>query len=215
MVAVVLAALAINVWIFVDGTMFQSVQMVMFRPEMILRLFVLDTIATLFHEFGHAAALRRSGVRYRWIGFALYVIFPVFYTDVTHVYRLNRRERIRVDLGGMYFELVMMVIFFAGYLVTGSGLFLIAIVLTTLSFLQQFTPFLRFDGDYTVADIMGVHEPLSLVKPYLRDLTSWPRGREKSLPNMRRGARIAFTFYLLAIVAFPSYPLMIGAFAGR
>lgn len=215
MIAVVLAAVAINVWLFVDATVIASAEALLFQPELILLLFALDTASTLFHEFGHAAALRRAGVRYGWIGFALYVIFPVFYTDVTHVYRLNRRERIRVDLGGMYFELVMMVAFFGGYLITGHGIFLIAIVLTTLSFLQQFTPFLRFDGYYTVADIMGINEPLSIVKPFIRDRIPWPRGREKSLPQMRLGARIAFFFYLAAVVGFLTYPLFIGAFAGR
>jgi putative peptide zinc metalloprotease protein len=215
MVAVVIAAIAINIWLFVDGSVFASAEALLYRPELILLLFVLDTISTLFHEFGHAAALRRAKARYGWIGFALYIIFPVFYTDVTHIYRLNRRERIRVDLGGMYFELIMMVIFYTCYLVTGHGIFLIAIVLTTLSFLQQFTPFLRFDGYYTVADIMGINEPLSIVKPFLRDRIPWPRGRQKSLPDMRTGAKIAFSFYLAAVVAFLTYPLFIGAFAGR
>ncbi|MFW6075539.1 MAG: hypothetical protein ACOC9Y_08080, partial [Chloroflexota bacterium] len=215
MIAVVLAAVGINVWLFVDASVIASAQALLFQPELILLLFALDTISTLFHEFGHAAALRRAGVRYGWIGFALYVIFPVFYTDVTHVYRLNRRERIRVDLGGMYFELVMMGAFFGGYLITDHGIFLIAIVLTTFSFLQQFTPFLRFDGYYTVVDIMGINEPLSIVKPFIRDRFPWPRGRKKSLPDMRLGAKIAFSFYLAAVVGFLTYPLFIGAFAGR
>jgi putative peptide zinc metalloprotease protein len=215
MVAVVIAAIAINIWLFVDATVIASAEALLYQPELILLIFVLDTISTLFHEFGHAAALRRAKVRYGWIGFALYIIFPVFYTDVTHIYRLNRRERIRVDLGGMYFELIMMVIFYVCYLATGHGIFLIAILLTTLSFLQQFTPFLRFDGYYTVADIMGINEPLSIVKPFLRDRIPWPRDRQKSLPDMRTGAKIAFSFYLLAVVAFLTYPLFIGAFAGR
>lgn len=215
MLAVLVAAVAINVWVFVDATVIASAHALMFQPEFILLIFGLDLASTLFHELGHAAALRRAGARYGWIGAALYIIFPVFYTDVTHVYRLNRWERIRVDLGGMYFELIMTVAFFGLYHATGNGIFLIAIVLTTMSFLQQFTPFLRFDGYYTIADIMGVNEPLSIVKPFLRDQIPWPRNRTKSLPNMRTGPRIAFTIYLLAIVAFLSYPLFIGAFAGR
>ena len=34
----------------------------------------------------------------------LYMVWPAFYTDVTDSYRLPRRDRLRVDLGGIYFN---------------------------------------------------------------------------------------------------------------
>ncbi|MBQ4279140.1 MAG: hypothetical protein IJC16_04210, partial [Rikenellaceae bacterium] len=37
--------------------------------------------SSLFHELGHASACRHFGVNHGGIGFALYMNFPVFYTD--------------------------------------------------------------------------------------------------------------------------------------
>ena len=40
----------------------------------------------------------------------LYMVWPAFYTDVTDSYRLPRRDRLRVDLGGLYFNAIVAVV---------------------------------------------------------------------------------------------------------
>src|SRR6185312_15448689 len=97
---------------------------------------------------------------------------------------------------------------------TGAEVFLLAIFFTSAAFLQQFTPFLRFDGYYTVADIMGVNEPLSLIVPFIRDRLPCRRHEPRLLPQMRRSAQIAFTGYLVAVITFLAYPIVVGTFAG-
>ncbi len=214
MVAVVAAAVAINVWLYRGADLVQSLRTLLLQPEVVLVLFVLDKVLGLWHELGHASALRRAGARYGNIGFALYAIFPVFYTDVTHSYRLNRRQRIRVDLGGIYFDLISMTVLFAVYRFAGYYPLLLMIVLKGFLILQEFTPFVRFDGYYLIADAIGVPEPLSLLGAFIQDHLPRRRRRPKMLPPLRPLAQVILTSYLIAVVAFLLRPGLVMAVAG-
>ena len=46
------------------------------------------------------------------MGTGLYLVWPAFYTDVTDSYRLGRGGRLRVDLGGLYFNALVAVAMF-------------------------------------------------------------------------------------------------------
>ena len=214
MVAAIILSLGINMWLYRSADVLGSVQTVLFTPELALLLFAIDFAMRLFHEFGHAAALKRAGVSYGTIGFAFLIIWPVFYTDVTHAYRLNRAQRIRVDLGGMYFQLYVIIGLYIAYLLTNNPALLLSILFTGLSILEQFTPLIRFDGYYAAADIIGVPEPMSLIIPYVLDHLPWRRQAPKRLPPMRLFARFAFGAYLLLMVAFIIYPIFIVPIAG-
>src|SRR5206468_290169 len=74
------------------------------RPGLLLTVFAITVVSAGFHEFGHAAALRRGGGTPGAMGAGLYLVWPAFYTDVTDSYRLGRGARLRTDLGGLYFK---------------------------------------------------------------------------------------------------------------
>ena len=61
-------------------------------------------LATVFHEIGHASACRYGGAKPGVLGAGIYVVWPVFYCDVTDAYRLGKAGRLRTDLGGVYFN---------------------------------------------------------------------------------------------------------------
>ncbi len=214
MVAVVVAAAAINVWLYRSTDLLRSIETLFFQPELVLILFGIDIVTRLWHELGHASALRRAGARYGHIGFALYAIFPVFYTDVTHSYRLNRGQRIRVDLGGMYFDLITIIVLYLAFRFTGYAPLVLMLVLMGFGILEQFTPFMRFDGYYLIADMIGVPEPLSLLGPFVRDHMPWRRGRPKKLPRLRPLARIILALYFVVVITFLVRPGLIMAVAG-
>jgi putative peptide zinc metalloprotease protein len=214
MIAAVILSLGINVWLYRSGNVLSSVETVLFTPKLALLIFAIDLGMRLFHEFGHAAALRRAGVPYGTIGFAFLIIWPVFYTDVTHAYRLNRAQRIRVDLGGMYFQLYVIIGLYVAYLLTHQPALLLAILFTGFSILEQFTPLIRFDGYYAAADIIGIPEPMSIIVPYVADNLPWRRHKPKRLPTMRPFARVAYAIYLLLMIAFLIYPIFIVPIAG-
>ncbi len=212
--AVVIAVAILAVWIYRDGKVLESVRDVLFTPRLVLLLFGIEILTGLVHELGHASALRRANGRYGTIGFGLLVFWPVFYTDVTDAYRLNRMQRLRVDLGGIYFDFIMMLGLFLAYQITGMGVLLVAIVTLGWKVLDQFNPFFRFDGYYVIADIMAIPEPLSLVGPFLRAHIPMLRRRGRPLPPMRPFARVAFSLYLVAVAVYLLFPFILGGVGG-
>jgi putative peptide zinc metalloprotease protein len=113
---------------------------------------------SMFHEFGHASAAARFGIRAKEIGFGFYLIFPVLYTDVTKVWLLNRFKRIVVNIGGIYFQvLINIALYFAfenlkGYQNIISALFLTN---TTLA-LYSLNPIMRNDGYWIYSDLFDI-----------------------------------------------------------
>ncbi len=109
---VVLGFLAITWWVFFHQGLAPAAYDAFQRPHLLLLVFVVTVLSGGFHEFGHAAAARYGGADPGVIGAGLYLVWPAFYTDVTDSYRLGRRGRIRTDLGGLYFNAVVVVLTF-------------------------------------------------------------------------------------------------------
>ena len=117
--AVVLGFVAVTWWVFFDQGLAPAAYDAFQRPHLLLLVFVVSVLSGGFHEFGHAAAARYSGADPGVIGVGLYLVWPAFYTDVTDSYRLERRGRIRTDLGGLYFNAIVVVLTFAWWSYTG------------------------------------------------------------------------------------------------
>jgi putative peptide zinc metalloprotease protein len=121
-----------------------------------LLVYGLVLLSVLVHEFGHASACGRFGTAYGDIGIGLYLVFPVFYTDVTRIWRLSRRQRAVVDLGGVYFQLLVAGLYSGVYLATGSVLWLLAVVQIDFLVLMTLNPVVKFDGYWLVSDVLGI-----------------------------------------------------------
>ena len=122
----------------------------------LLYLPVIMLTSLLFHELGHITACRKFGARHGDIGIGLYLIFPVFYADVSDVWKLEARKRIIVDLAGIFMELVFCALLSVLFLVTGNHMFLAFIILILLNTYKNINPFLRFDGYWALSDFMGI-----------------------------------------------------------
>ncbi|MEO8552527.1 MAG: hypothetical protein ABI678_21265, partial [Kofleriaceae bacterium] len=108
------------------------------------------------HELGHASAATYFGCRPGPIGFTFYVIYPALYSDVTAAWTLRRHQRVVVDAGGVYFQLVFTALFMAlgaifGVRGTQVGSFMVA-----FSVVMTLHPFLAFDGYWMLSDALGV-----------------------------------------------------------
>ncbi|HEY8492023.1 MAG TPA: hypothetical protein VIO14_13655 [Dehalococcoidia bacterium] len=209
-VTVLALAAAGHVWLYGFYPVGQTVDVVVTEPYTLLLLTLFTLLLRFFHEFGHASACRRGGVRHGPIGVGLYLVFPVFYADVSHVYRLNRPQRLRVDLGGVYFELIGTCVLFALYALTGSELLLLMVVGTNLNMVMEFNPFVRFDGYYVFADAIGVPDPLSYAAVYVAGFIPRMRRRVPRL-QLKPAARALFGVYLATVVLFFAYPVATGA----
>jgi putative peptide zinc metalloprotease protein len=99
------------------------------------------------------------------MGAGIYLVWPVFYTDVTDSYRLSRAGRLRTDLGGVYFNVLFTLGATAAYQATGFRPLLVFVVLIQLETLVQFLPFVRLDGYYVVSDLAGVPNLFAYLQP--------------------------------------------------
>lgn len=120
-----------------------------------LLLLVVLNLTTIFHELGHASACRHFGISHGKIGWGIYLFMFVLYTDVSQAWRLNRRQRAVVDVGGMYFEMIATLLLVGLHLVTDQPFFVYAVLLVHLGMLTSLNPFLRQDGYWLVADLVG------------------------------------------------------------
>jgi putative peptide zinc metalloprotease protein len=198
--AVLLAVvLLFDAWLFGLHGIAGGIRSVLYEPTWLLAVLVSVVVATAFHEIGHASACRYSGARPGEMGVGVYLIWPAFYCDVTEAYRLDRRGRLRTDLGGVYFNLLFVLGCGAGYVATGHEALLFAAFVQHMIVLQQLLPLLRFDGYYVLSDLTGVPDILSRVKPIFRSLVRGRR-REPKVAELKPWVRVVVTVYLLLLI---------------
>lgn len=165
----VLAGLvAVDVWLFFIHGIAQSARELVYHPVLLAMVLGLVVLATALHEIGHATATRYGGAEPGEMGVGIYVVWPAFYTDVTDAYRLDRGGRLRVDLGGVYFNVLFILAVAGAYFLTGWEPLLILIPIQHFQILQQFLPFLRLDGYYILSDLVGVPDLFARIKPTLK-----------------------------------------------
>jgi putative peptide zinc metalloprotease protein len=201
------AILVFDAWLLGVHGIAGGLRTVLYEPTWLLALLVSVVVATAFHEIGHASACRYSGARPGDMGVGLYLVWPAFYCDVTEAYRLNRRGRLRTDLGGVYFNGLFALGCGVAYFLTGAEALLFAAFVQNLIVLQQLLPLLRFDGYYVLSDLTGVPDILGRIKPIFRSLV---RGRrhEPKVAELKPWVRFAVTAYLIVLI--PALALMIG-----
>jgi putative peptide zinc metalloprotease protein len=176
-------------------------------PNLLVLVFALGVVSAAFHELGHAAACRYGGAKPAGMGFGLYMVWPAFYTDVTDAYRLPRGDRLRVDLGGIYFNTIVSVATGAAWLVWHVDALLLVVGLQLLMIVKNLSPVIRADGYHILADVTGVPDLYAHIAPTLRALVPWRR-REPSALKGR--ARAVVTIWVLVVVPV-LLSLMLGA----
>jgi putative peptide zinc metalloprotease protein len=197
--AVIGGLIAFDVWLFGFHGVAQSVRATLYQPVTILMMLGLVVLSAAFHETGHATACRYGGARPGVMGAGLYIVWPAFYTDVTDAYRLDRKGRLRTDLGGIYFNAIFILLTAAAYAVTGFEPLLLIIPLQHMEILHQLLPFLRLDGYYIVSDLTGVPDMFARIKPVLKSLIPFTK-TEDSVKELKPWARVAVTVYVLMLV---------------
>jgi putative peptide zinc metalloprotease protein len=133
------------------------------------------------------------------IGVGVYLIWPVFYNDLNDSYRLSRGGRLRADLGGVYFNAVVIVALGGVYGLTGFEPLLLLVVVEHLAILQQFLPFVRLDGYYIVSDLAGVPNLFGRIRPILMSLIV-RRNVVSAKSGLKPRAQVIVTAWVLVTV---------------
>lgn len=126
-------------------------------------VFVLTLAAVkILHEFGHALACKRYGVRVASMGVTFLVMWPVLYTDATDGWRLSSRwQRAIISGAGVVTELMLACYALAFWLLLPDGLarstaFTVATTTLVMSLVVNLNPFMRFDGYFFLSDILNI-----------------------------------------------------------
>lgn len=119
-------------------------------------------VAKVIHEFGHAYTSKYLGCRVASMGVVFLVFWPVFYTDTTDAWKLtSRKQKLAIGAAGMIAELTIAVIASLVWVIMPDGIvrsiaFFLATVSWVITLGINLNPFLRFDGYYLFADLLGV-----------------------------------------------------------
>jgi putative peptide zinc metalloprotease protein len=196
--AVLVAFTAISAWVLFTKGLASATYQAFDQPLLLLAVFAITILSAGFHELGHAAACRRGGATPGAMGTGLYLVWPAFYTDVTDSYRLGRGGRLRVDLGGLYFNAVVVVAIAAVWVATRYDALLLVIAAQLLQMVRQLAPMIRFDGYHALADLTGVPDLYGRIVPTLRSLV--PGRHEPRAAELKPWARAVVTAWVLAVV---------------
>jgi len=173
-------------------------------------LVLLFLASGLFHECGHIAACRYFRCDHGGIGVGLYLVFPVWYADVTQAWQLQRRQRAVVDLGGVYFQAIFLIAVDLFALVSDSPAAFKLAWLVTFAMLLTLNPVFKFDGYWLLSDLSGLHNLHRQVRQSIASLIARAMGKQcASRPPLQ--ATILHAYLLLSA----SYFVYIGVFLGR
>lgn len=208
MLAGLLMFLAMHVYVYaflLKGNQFDFNQL---DITSILWLMLISTLATLCHEFGHASAASHFGCRDMTIGWGVYLVYTVLWTNVSDAWKLPRRQRAIIDIGGVYFESFFLAALVAAYLVTHHPIFLFGFVFVDLSIANTFNPFLRMDGYWLVSDLFGIVNLRKQQEAWWQELAASLRGkRDSARTTLSRRARWVLGLYTIVGTLFIAFVL--------
>lgn len=176
---------------------------------MVAGLFVFMLLSSFFHELGHASACKYFKVRHGGIGFGLYLNFPVLYTDVTEVWKLNRTQRCVVNIAGVYFQCYWLIILLVSFLVTGNDIVRYLILITNIGFIMTLNPFFKFDGYWIASDLLGVPNLRARSKELLgywyKRIRKLPINQKPYLLKIRPAAKYGLLVYSIVVNLFMGF----------
>ena len=200
--------MATNIWLFGPQrtALTRAAHQLPFHPNLFLLVTLLVIFSGFFHELGHATATRYGGGSPGVMGVGIYLAWPAFYTDLTDSYRLNRAGRLRSDLGGVYFNAVLIVAAGAAYLLTGFGPLAVFIVISQAMAMYQFLPFIRLDGYYIMSDLVGVPNLFAYLGPVLRSIFRRSDAATNARLNLLKPrARLAIKIWSIVTILFLTF----------
>jgi len=133
----------------------------MFTPQAFLYYAVAVSFSKVVHEFAHAYAARRYGVRVPTMGVAFLVLWPFLYTDTSETWKLaDRRKQLVIASAGMVSELTLAVFSTLLWALAPEGgakniLFVLASTTWVVTLAINLSPFMRFDGYFVLSDLLG------------------------------------------------------------
>ncbi len=165
--------------------------------------FCLITGSTLLHEIGHITACRNYCIKSKGIGIGIYMgIIPVAFSDVSGIWLLNKRERIIVNISGVYFEaLFLCSTYCTGCFLSLNDTYSIALLLL-LKCTFNLIPIFKSDGYWILNDLCSyrnLHNSSeeALIQFFSKKLRSTKNTLLSAYYILNKGALVYLLYFLL------------------
>lgn len=164
----------------------------------IIICYIYIVLIGLFHEIGHSVALMKNEQPPGRIGAAVYFIMPVLFSDVTRAYRLNKKNRILVDIGGIYFQgILSMLLSIINVFIWKNEILDMALTMTALQIIGNFNPFIKLDGYWIISDYFNTED--------IRKLFLEVIGKGKHKSKLSRAQLVILAIYGISFSLFMVY----------
>lgn len=150
----------------------------------IIYTFALYFVTIIFHEFGHVAACRKFTGKNGGIGFGIYILYPVFYSNISAVWHATKQQKVIANLAGIYMQLWFVLAFYIIGNYIGNDFFVAFSKVLVFMCFVQILPFIRSDGYWLLSDLTGVANLLEKssdkVNAFLKNPISFFRSKNRS-----------------------------------
>ena len=161
-------------------------------------------VIALIHECGHASAILHCCGNPGGVGISMRFLLPRGWSEVNEVWRLTEKERLLVDIGGIYIQLLFSAGLFVINCFSGNSPVLLAICITSaLMALINLTPNKGTDGYWMVKDAFGIEDLVRKAKDLFGGSSSMAvpnEKKEKTIVAILIVLRNAATVYLLVLI---------------
>lgn len=173
----------------------------------IVYTFALYLVTIIFHEFGHVAACRRFTGKNGGIGFGIYIMYPVFYSNISAMWHATKQQKVIANLAGIYMQLWFVLAFYLIGSYSGNN-FLTAFskVMVFMCFIQ-ILPFIRSDGYWLLSDLTGVPNLLEKSGKKVNDFVKNPIAFFKSKEYSHYALFAYGIFNLFFVFSFTYYEI--------
>ena len=110
-------------------------------------------LGSLIHELGHSFTAMAAGIGLRPIGFSVYLVYPVFYTNVSGIEKVPLAERALIDCGGFIFQGVFLLALLLAHSITGNTALAEAVRWMLVIIFFNLNPLFRTDGYWLYQDV--------------------------------------------------------------
>ncbi len=131
-------------------------------PENLLMMLLIFPVIKLFHEFGHACAVKAWGGEVHEMGIMFLVLMPIPYMDASSASTFrSMRQRVVVGAAGMIVEVFIASIALFLWIDTEPGIaravfYNIMLIAGISTVMFNANPLLRFDGYYILSDLTHI-----------------------------------------------------------
>ena len=123
------------------------------------------------------------------------------YTNTTNAWKLDKIKRIKVNLGGIYFQLIInLALILLYYVIPFQNFLLSLLIMNTASIVASFNPFFRYDGYWIFSDYFNLQNLKEKSTSLIQNLILYPHRTFITIKN--KTIKISLLFYSIANIIF-------------